>query len=134
MCFLCVAFAAHFFILWGIYMKKVNERIRKIRKKLKYKQYQVARLFNTDANNFSKRERTGTFDGEELVMLADFFKVDVREFLYDDLDAAKPYVIIPDECYLLDDREGNIITMYRNLSKEKQKEIFAFVFNTFKNK
>ncbi len=132
--FLCVTSVAHFFILWGIYMKRVNERIRKIRRKLKYKQYEVARLFNTDPNNFSKRERMGTFDGEELVMLADFFKVDVREFLYDNIDAIKPHVIIPDECYLLNDREGHIITMYRNSSKEKQKEIFAFVFNTFKNK
>ena len=36
--------------------------------------------------------------------------------------------------YSQKEREGHVITMYRNLSKEKQKEIFAFVFNTFKNK
>ena len=70
-----------------------------------------------------------------MLILADIFKVDVRKFLYDDIaDEIKPYVIIPDEYYMLNDREGHIITMYRNVSKQKQKEIFAFVFNTFKMK
>ncbi len=115
-------------------MSEINERIRKIRKRLKYKQYEVAELLNMKLDTYSKRERNGTFTGEELLMLADIFKVDVREFFYDDIETIKPYVIIPDECYMLDHYEGHIITMYRNTTKEKQKEIFAFVFNMFKGK
>ncbi len=115
-------------------MNKINQRVRKIRNERKYKQHQIAKVFDMDPSSYSKKERTGKFTGEELLTLADFFKVDVRQFFYDDNDAIKPYVIIPDECYMLNDSEGHIITMYRNLSKEKQKEIFAFVFNMFKNK
>lgn len=115
-------------------MKKVNDRVRRIRKRLRYKQYDIAPILNLSTNNYSKKERTGVFDGEELVKLADFFKLDVREFLYDHIISIKPHVIIPDECYLLNDREGHIITMYRNSSKQKQDEIFAFIFNSFKYK
>lgn len=115
-------------------MKKVNQRVRRIRKRLGCKQYEIAPILNMTARNYSNKERNGTFDGEELVIIADFLKTDVREFLYDNIDIIKPLIIIPDECYLLNDREGHIITMYRNSSKQKQKEIFEFIFNTFKHK
>lgn len=115
-------------------MNKVNQRVQKIRRQLKYKQSDIAKLFNMKLDTYSKKERIRTFTGEELLLLADFFKVDIRLFFYDDIEEIKPHVIIPDECYMLDYREGHIITMYRNTTKEKQKEIFAFVFNTFKSK
>lgn len=115
-------------------MNKVNERVRKARKQAKYSQAQLGKMLNLKTSTYSQKEREGKFSGEDLLKLADIFKVDVREFLYDDTEIIKPTVIIPDECYVLNDREGNIITMYRNVSKEKKKEIFAFVFNTFKNK
>ena len=113
-------------------MDKINERIQKIRRDAKYKQSEVAELLNMKTNTYSIRERRGKFTGEDLLKLAAIFQVDVRKFLYDDIDLIKPTVIVPDECYMLNDREGHVITMYRNLSKEKQKEIFAFVYNTFK--
>ncbi len=115
-------------------MKKVNERVRKTRKQAKYSQAQLGKMLNLKTSTYSQKEREGKFSGEELQILADIFKVDVREFLYDDIKIPEPVVIIPDECYMLNNREGHIITMYRNLSKDTQNEIFAFVFNTFKNK
>ncbi|MBQ3057837.1 MAG: hypothetical protein IJD00_02690, partial [Clostridia bacterium] len=59
---------------------------------------------------------------------------DVREFLYDDIPKIEPIVIIPEEYYLLNRREAELLTLYRNLSIPKQKEIFAFAYNIFKNK
>ncbi len=114
-------------------MNKINQRVRKIRKEHKYKQSDIAKALNMKVDSYSKKERMGKFTGEELLMLADFFKVDVRKFFYDDIDAIKPYVIVPDECYMLNDREGHIITMYRNSSKEKKK-MYASVFNIFADK
>lgn len=133
--FSCVTSVAHFFICMGYdFMNKVNERVRKIRKAAKLSQEKVGKLLGLKTSTYSQKEREGNFNGDDLVTLANYFKVDVREFLYDDIETIDPIIIIPDECYMLNERERHVITMYRNLSKEKQKEIFAFVFNTFKNK
>lgn len=115
-------------------MNKINERVRKIRKQNKYTQAKTALLLNLKASGYSKKESKGNFLAEELLTLAEFFKVDVRQFFYDDVDAIKPYIIIPDECYMLNEREGHLITMYRNSSKEKKKEMYAAIFNIFTDK
>ncbi len=119
-------------------MNEINGRVRKIRKQAKCSQARLGKMLNLKTSTYSQKEREGKFTGEDLLILADIFKVDIREFLYENYNNVeyeiKPYVIIPDECYMLNNREGHIITMYRNVSKEKQKEIFAFIFNTFKNK
>ncbi len=115
-------------------MNKVNKRVHKIRKQAKYSQAEIGKVLNLKTSTYSQKEREGKFSGEELVILADFFKIDVREFLYDDIPKIEPIVIIPEECYLLNRREAELLTLYRNLSIPKQKELFAFAYNIFKNK
>lgn len=66
-------------------MNKVNKRVRKIRKRVKCNQSEIGQVFNLKTSTYSQKEREGKFSGEELVVLADFFKIDVREFLYDDI-------------------------------------------------
>ena len=115
-------------------MSEINKRVYKIRKKAKYTQAEIGKVLNLKTSTYSQKEREGKFSGEELVILADFFKIDVREFLYDDIPKVEPIVIIPEECYLLNRREAKMLTLYSNLSIPKQKEIFAFAYNIFKNK
>lgn len=115
-------------------MNEVNKRVYIIRKQVKYSQAEIGKVLNLKTSTYSQKEREGKFSGEELLVLADFFKIDVRDFLYDDIPKVEPIVIIPEECYLLNRREAELLTLYRNLSIPKQKEVFAFAYNIFKNK
>ena len=62
----------------------------------------------------------------------DFFKVDVKAFLYDDIPASPIINIIPDDYLQVNKREYDLITMYRYVNKEIKLEIFKFVYDEFK--
>ena len=113
-------------------MNKINQRVRKLRKQNKYSQKDIGILLGKKTSTYSQMEREGNFTGDELVILADFFKVDVKTFLYDDIPAPPIINIIPDDYLQLNKREYDLITMYRYVNKEIKLEIFKFVYDEFK--
>ena len=113
-------------------MNKINQRVKKLRKQNKYSQKDIGILLGKKTSTYSQMEREGNFTGDELVILADFFKVDVKTFLYDDIPAPPIINIIPDDYLQLNKREYYLITMYRYVNKEIKLEIFKFVYDEFK--
>ncbi len=113
-------------------MNKINQRVKKLRKQNKYSQKNIGNLLGMKTSTYSQMEREGNFNGDELVLLADFFKVDVKTFLYDDIPETPVIIEIPDDYYQLNRREYDLITMYRCVNKESKFKIFEFVHNQFK--
>ena len=113
-------------------MNKINQRVKKLRKQNKYSQKDIGILLGKKTSTYSQMEREGNFTGDELVILADHFKVDVKAFLYDDIPAPPIINIIPDDYLQLNKREYDLITMYRYVNKEIKLEIFKFVYDEFK--
>ncbi len=120
-------------------MNKINKRIKYRRMEGNYTQHDIAKVLNKKNSTYAQQERTGNFNGEELVILADFFGVDVRTFLYDNIPEPQPprTIVIdetPDDCYRLTSQEVDLLTLYQNLSKEKQKAVFKFAYEKFKER
>ncbi|MBO5210428.1 MAG: helix-turn-helix domain-containing protein [Clostridia bacterium] len=113
-------------------MNKINQRVKKLRKQNKYSQKNIGNLLGMKTSTYSQMEREGNFNGDELVLLADFFKVDVKTFLYDDIPETPVIIEIPDDYYQLNRREYDLITMYRCVNKESKAEIFKFAYEQFK--
>ena len=113
-------------------MNKINQRVKKLRKQNKYSQKDIGILLGKKTSTYSQMEREGNFTGDELVVLADFFKVDVKAFLYDDIPNTPVIIEIPDDYYQLNRREFDIVTMFRCCNKETKNEIFKFVYDEFK--
>ncbi len=113
-------------------MNKINERVKKLRKQNKYSQKDIGNLLGMKTSTYSQMEREGNFNGDELVLLADFFKVDVKTFLYDDIPETPVIIEIPDDYYQLNRREYDLMTMYRCVNKESKAEIFKFAYEQFK--
>ena len=133
--FRCVTSVAHFFDFKGCgSMNTVNERVRNIRRRAKYNQTELGKLLGLKTSTYSQKERQGNFTGEDLIKLADIFKIDVREFLYDSIPETEPIEIIPEEYWCLDEWEEEIIKIYRYVKREQKKELYAFALKTFQNK
>lgn len=113
-------------------MNKINQRVKKLRKQNKYSQKNIGNLLGMKTSTYSQMEREGNFNGDELVLLADFFKVDVKTFLYDDIPETPVIIEIPDDYYQLNRREYDLMTMYRCVNKESKAEIFKFAYEQFK--
>ncbi len=114
-------------------MYTINERVKIIRNRLNYTQGEVAEQLGIKLSTYSQNERQGKLSGELLVKLADLFEVDVKCFLYDNTDIPTK-TVIKEEGYILNNKEIALLTIYRNLSKKNQKEIFTFSYNLFKEK
>lgn len=112
-------------------MRKINARIKRARKNAKLKQKDMAEIFGLTIDAYSKKERAARFDAYELIKLSYIFNVDVREFFYDNPETEDMY-IIPNGYFKLNDREADILTMYRYVKNEKKKAIFAYIFEMYK--
>lgn len=112
-------------------MNDINSRVKKIRKKLGYSQRDVAEHLGIKLSTYSQRERCGDLTGEFLIELSKLFEVDVKAFLYDDanfqIESNKKH-----EGYELNQREVQILTIYRNLSKDNKNAVFGFAYRLLK--
>ena len=115
-------------------MNTVNERVRNIRRRAKYNQTELGKLLGYKTSTYSQKERCGHFTGEDLIKLAEIFDIDVRHFLYDGIPETEPTIIVPEDCWHLDDWEEEIIKIYRYVTREQKKEIYAFVIKAFYKK
>ena len=104
-------------------MNKINQRVKKLRKQNKYSQKDIGILLGKKTSTYSQMEREGNFTGDELVILADHFKVDVKAFLYDDIPNTPVIIEIPDDYYQLNRREFDIVTMFRCCNKETKNKV-----------
>ena len=116
-------------------MNTINLRIKKIRKQCKFTQKDIAKLFGMKYDTYSKKEHHGNFTGEELLLLADCLNVDIRLFFYDCIEDSLPLTETSSEnCYILDATESDIITIYRNMPKNKQKSFLAYAHYSLNNR
>ena len=112
-------------------MNTVNERVRNIRRRAKYNQTELGKLLGLKTSTYSQKERCGHFTGEDLIKLAEIFDVDVREFLYDNIPETEPTIIVPEDCWHLDDWEEEIIKIYRYVTREQKKKFMPMLLRHF---
>lgn len=139
--FSCAASVAHFFI-WGEKMsKEINKRLAYYRKLSGYSQTQLAEILGMKISTYSQRERTGQLTAGFIIQVSQIFGVDpsviltgkegVKFPVNEDDRNDEDNGVIP---FYLDNKEKEMLTLWRNLSSTQKREVFAFAYNVFKKK
>ncbi len=125
----------------------VNERIKEMRNKRGYTQAQFAELLGLKCSTYSQMERIGTISVEMAKHISKVLEIDSDYIIYgkkyekpiDFSPATKPTLIANDpqiffekikngdEHLVLNVQEKNLIKNFRQLKKNEQQELFAFI-------
>ena len=133
----------------------INERIRKYRIAKKIKQSELGEKLGLKCSTYSQMERKGTISVEMALKIADILEIDPALIIYGnetgdrlEFTPIKPQKVVAnaprtaiEELYgepkkkehdgefpfKLSNTEKNIISVYHNLSKSKQKQIREFI-------
>ncbi len=136
----------------GNYNMDVNKRVKELRKKNRYTQEKIAEMLGMKTSTYSQMERSGKIPIHIIMQLAEIFKVEISEILYEKMadDTQAPQV---DETLIVDDpkngttkaktptspieesydkltlsnREENLVIMIRNLYPADKEEIYRMV-------
>lgn len=113
--------------------KTINQRVAMYRKLLGYSQSQIAEMLGKKSSTYSQCERTGTFNCDTIISLAEIFNVDVRVLLYGEIpDTILPPPPPPKPKYTA--TEQNIIKIIRNLPKNKRDDVLNYIAENYKNR
>lgn len=122
---------------------EINKRVAHYRKLAGFNQSQVAEMLGLKLSTYSQRERKGNITGDFLKKLSIIFGVKAEVLLYgeENKEDASLTNTTPEEKinpnltpFLLDKREKELVTIYRNVSAPKKIGIFQFAYDTFKSK
>jgi len=120
----------------------VNQRIRRLRKRMGYSQKDVAKMLGLKTSTYSQMERIGKITSELLIKLTVILQTDALTLLYGD---NKPKTIIPNINEFKKDIDGipflvaqdiyekfAVIAM-RNLLPSSKQEVYEFIIDKLKN-
>lgn len=121
----------------------INERLRELRIKSGYTQYQIAKILNIDRSTYSYYEIGKTTpDINVLITLAKIFNIPINEMLADeevpanvaDSNAPRFYRNKKNtsHIYELSNKEKELVGSFRVCSPEAQERILEFVKNNMK--
>ena len=109
----------------------INERIKYFRQLFSYTQTDIAEKLNIKPSTYSQKEREGNIDCDFLLRFSELLGIDPCLILFTD----KPLTTdIKKPSFELNNREEDLIKMYRSVTKAKKDIIFKFVYDVFKNK
>ena len=128
---------------------EINKRIAHYRKLAGFSQTQVAEMLGLKISTYSQRERVGDISAECLKKLSVILDVSAEILLFGEekkaeaiLPKPKPEPEVKFEPeqnaepnltpVLLDRKEKDIITMYRNVRKSKKQEMYESIYYLFK--
>lgn len=128
----------------------INQRIKRLRKKLDYNQQDLAEKMGMKLSTYSQMERGGKVSSERIIKLAKILKVDVTTLLCgeneNNTNNVKPIEPQPEKPTLpprkpilppkitpndLTAREADLVIMFRNMNKPNQTLLFEFAYNFF---
>ena len=119
---------------------ETNQRIKTIRKELRFKQKDAAKFLGIKESTYSQMERTGKITCETAVKLAIMFDTDLNYLLL----GLEPTAVIPppqekekeiiiEDKLILTPNEQSIITILRHFSKQDREECIAFIEKKYHN-
>lgn len=111
-------------------METINERIVRYRKFAGITQKEMADFLGIKLSTYSQKEKKGIIDCETLKKIAEVFEIDIMLLLYGENNYESEF--IPVDKLTLQEKE--LVTMYRNASKNKQERILKFAYYTLKER
>lgn len=126
-------------------MYEINRRVASCRKLAGFTQQDAAEKLGMKCSTYSQMERRGNISGERLAKLAEIFNVSVTYLLLgietepeaeqktDALTLSTPIElpVSKEPTMLLTRREENIITIIRNLSKDRREELIKYIQDNY---
>ncbi len=133
----------------------INQRVASSRKLAGFNQQDAAEKLGMKCSTYSQMERKGNISGERLVEIAKIFNVSVNYLLLGIEDDAKPEPtpvsgqsgmdtagitmvqtpiqppVTPTPPVILTRREENIISIIRNLSKDRREELIKYIQDNY---
>jgi len=118
-------------------LETINQRVAISRKLAGFNQQDAAEKLGMKCSTYSQMERRGNISGERLVQIAKIFNVSITYLLLGEETntlhtTIEPPVPEPQRPQmLLTRREENIITIIRNLSKERREELIKYIQDNY---
>lgn len=124
--------------------KEINKRLAYYRRLAGYSQVQLAEILGMKISTYSQRERTGNLSAEFITQVSQILGVDPVTILLGN-ENIRPLTLegkTNDEAeskteavpFYLDNKEKEMLILWRSMSTSQRREVFSFAYNVFKKK
>ena len=113
--------------------KTINAKIKNLRQQAGLSQEEVAKRIGMKNSTYSQMERNGRITCEKLIQIAQALEVDVNFVLFE-TETPKKEINIEEQLVSvnLNNREHNVIKMFRSLSNKKKVIAYEMLYNIMK--